>query len=581
MTGDEQIDGRPRSEWQEDREGHIRAIAESMAQKNLVVAGPGTGKTYTFRRIAQTAPGTKLVLTFIRNLVGDLTAKLGDLADVYTFHGLCAKLVYDLRPKGLTGTATYYPPLPDVVRSDFEWLGNPIDRRDIEDAFHDLDDTNGVITDYIRSGDYYDAVSHSDAVYRVLRHLEADPSLTPAYGRVMVDEYQDFSLLEVAFIEILARKNWILVVGDDDQALYDFKRASPEYIRALAADAEFAQFELPYSTRCTRVLVEAVHRCIQAASERGHLQGRIDKPFISYEPAKRQDSETYPTIIHAHCSVQTSRAPYMARYIEQRVKAIPQVEVNESYDEDFPTALVIGPKQFSDQMAKLLPELGVSVVEKKRPDEKIDLATGYSLLSRSASSRLGWRIVLFVDPLPSLAEILEDALVSGKELVDLLPSEYRSKHLGTAELLSRHRRGEPLTSEELHQLTMLGLVSDETVPEEAPGLGAPSEEPTLTPDALDGDRSPRVVVTTLQGAKGLEAQHVFVVGLNDGHLPRRNSEPTDYEICCLIVALTRARKQCFLLSCRMFGTDWLDESVFLTWLEDLVVREEVKKGYFD
>lgn len=33
-----------------------------------------------------------------------------------------------------------------------------------------------MITDYIRSGDYYDAVSHSDAVYRVLRHLEeADP----------------------------------------------------------------------------------------------------------------------------------------------------------------------------------------------------------------------------------------------------------------------------------------------------------------------------------------------------------------------------------------------------------------------
>lgn len=126
MTSDEQIDGRPRSEWQEDRESHVRAIAESMAQKNLVVAGPGTGKTYTFRRIAETARGTKLVLTFIRNLVGDLTAKLGDLADVYTFHGLCAKLVYDLRPKGLTASPAYYPPLLDLVRSDFEWLGNPV-----------------------------------------------------------------------------------------------------------------------------------------------------------------------------------------------------------------------------------------------------------------------------------------------------------------------------------------------------------------------------------------------------------------------------------------------------------------------
>jgi len=585
MRLDDEFGGRPRSDWEEDRERHIQAIAGSTNAKNLAVAGPGTGKTYTFRRIAETAPGTKLVLTFIRNLVGDLAAKLGDLAEVYTFHGLCAKLLYELDPEGLSSGPAYYPPLVDLVRSDLDWLGRPVDRRDLEDAFHDLDDSKGLISNFVRSGNYYDAVSHSDAVYRVLRHLEAEPRRIPSYDKVMVDEYQDFSLMETAFIDLLARNNWILVVGDDDQAIYDFKRASPEHIRALASDEEFSVFELPYSSRCTRVLVEAVRRCINKATGEGRLRGRIAKSFVSFEPAKKRDSDTYSRIVHAHCSVQTSRAPYMARYIEKRVKEIPHDEVEESYDQGFPTVLVIGPKQFADQMAKLLPELGLSVVQKKRPDDRVDLSYAYRLLARDPSSRLGWRIVLFVDPLPILAKILERALRDGEELAELLPSDYRSGHLNLAGLYTRFTQGESLAPDEIRRLEELGLVDGTPTAAESAneGAGVATEEPTIPSVASDHpeDRSPTVVVTTLQGAKGLEAQHVFVVGLNDGHLPRRNAAPTDHEICCLIVALTRARKQCYLLSCRMFGTDWLDESVFLTWLENLVDRDGVTKGYFD
>jgi superfamily I DNA/RNA helicase len=86
--------------------------------------------------------------------------------------------------------------------------------------------------------------------------------------------------------------------------------------------------------------------------------------------------------------------------------------------------------------------------------------------------------------------------------------------------------------------------------------------------------------TTLEGAKGLQAEHVFVVGMNEKHFPRSNKAPTDHEVCCMIVALTRATKCCHLVSCQRFGREQLNASVFIGWLGDLVRPVVVDKDYF-
>ena len=59
------------------------------------------------------------------------------------------------------------------------------------------------------------------ATTAIIRHHPQIPSRR-------FDEYQDFSLLEVAFLEQLAAVSPMLVAGDDDQGLYDFRGASPE-----------------------------------------------------------------------------------------------------------------------------------------------------------------------------------------------------------------------------------------------------------------------------------------------------------------------------------------------------------------
>ena len=51
---------------------------------------------------------------------------------------------------------------------------------EIDVHLHNLDEEDGLISLVMNIGDYYGAVSHTDAVYRVLRHFEQDQGSIPA-----------------------------------------------------------------------------------------------------------------------------------------------------------------------------------------------------------------------------------------------------------------------------------------------------------------------------------------------------------------------------------------------------------------
>lgn len=67
-------------------------ILQSDSRKKLTVAGPGTGKTFIFRRLLEQCagqPDERLVLTFINNLKDDIERSVWHLAQVSTLHGYC------------------------------------------------------------------------------------------------------------------------------------------------------------------------------------------------------------------------------------------------------------------------------------------------------------------------------------------------------------------------------------------------------------------------------------------------------------------------------------------------------------
>lgn len=179
---------------------------------------------------------------------------------------------------------------------------------------------------------------------------------------------------------------------------------------------------------------------------------------------------------------------------------------------------------------------------------------------------------MYVDPVVSMDDVLYQALIEGSELADILPYEYKKTHLTVAALLQRFRKGDPLDTNELGQLLEAVSLS---VDQLRIVLGL--EEEVVPPN---DETLPSIVVTTLVGAKGLQASHVFVVGLNEGHFPISNQAITDDEVCSFLVALTRATKSCTLVSCGRFGNQQVRPSIFLTWLQSHVTDIRVNKAYF-
>ena len=61
-----------------ERQECLDLILNSPARLKVIVAGPGTGKTYTFGQLLkqEAKNGPNLVMTFIRKLVTDLEANL-------------------------------------------------------------------------------------------------------------------------------------------------------------------------------------------------------------------------------------------------------------------------------------------------------------------------------------------------------------------------------------------------------------------------------------------------------------------------------------------------------------------------
>ncbi len=570
----------------------ITAIVDSKAEKKLVVAGPGTGKTYTFKQALMSVEGKGLALTFIRNLVSDLEEALGDLADVFTFHGFCKRQMHLNSTEGLVGSFDYYPPFLDLVAQDLQLLGQPdVTEEDLERALHNLDDSGALIRDTLRLGDYYKAVSHTDVVYRMLRFFEANEHRIPVYPLIVVDEYQDFSLLETSFIALFSTKSPVLIAGDDDQALYDFKNASARYIREIFADATYEKFELPYCSRCTEVVVGAVNDAVAAATSNGHLAGRIAKQFHCFLPDKQPDSDAHPRIIHARCTVERNNAPYVGRYIAKQISQIPPEDIRESHDKGYPTVLVIGPNPFLKRAFEMIHGSYPQAVRKMSQQPAIELLDGYRRLAHDERSRLGWRIIIRCDLFDGADALLTEVLRNDAELADALPNEYRKGHLEIASLVRVLLDGKQFVGDQearicaaVHKTiedvweTLRFPEVDEEGHEEENVWEAAIGEVVAQEGVAEDDAT--IICTSLVGAKGLSGGYVYIVGCNDTHFPRDPAAITDEEVCCLLVALSRTRKECQLVSCDRFGNVPLNTSRFLGWIHEHVDEVTVNAAWF-
>ena len=512
----------------------IDRILESRNRKKLVVAGPGTGKTTLFRALLEAASGdqkTRLVLTFINNLKNDLQKGLSDLASIYTLHGYCQGLLKrrsHLRA-GLTKGFLCFPGLASLIKNDWEYLKN-------EPAPQFVTLMRGLVAGkemdfYLDRANYYDAVDFDDSIYRTYSELKKDPSSMRGYDLVLIDEYQDFNRMEAAFIDLLAEKSPIVVAGDDDQALYSQLRgASWEHLRSLYTCGDYEVFPLPFCMRCPEVIVGAVNDVIVRARQAEKLDGRIDKPYRHYEPVKGADSRLYPKIGLVTTTVQRLKANYFGRYIVQCIKQIPEEEIEEAKKKGDPAVLIIGSKQYRNQIEAHLFEAGYTIDLSRDQIGGLERTQGLYILKENPNSNLGWRIILEFEKEDFTSACIRSAASQGLSLRDTVPEEMKESVLKEAQAL-------------------------------------PESKVEAEEDKDDTEVELNIKVTSFEGAKGLSAQHVFIVGLHEGDLPHDKDNIRDIEICRFVVGLTRTKKKCSILVTKRFANQWKEPSPFIFWIK--------------
>lgn len=566
------------------RDFFIKKVVNSLSPKKVIVSSPGTGKTYLFRKVLEEKSGKCLALTFINNLADKLEEDLHDKAKCCTFHRFCTGLLHSIRCEGIDNKFTLYPKLDSIIKSDVQLLVGQY--FNFTHCFRKLERTKQETLFFIKHSNYYNAVSFDDAVYRVLDHLEKNPKDIPKYEQIVVDEYQDFNKLEVAFIDILAAKSPILIVGDDDQALYgQLKDASARFIREKVKDEQYEYFELPYCSRCTRVIVEAINDVITVAKRINKLLNRVNRRYICFLPEKILDSRKYPKIIHAHCSVQSKKVPYMARYIEQEIDKLAQDDIRDANEHGDYTVLIAGHPYYLDQINCYLKRrkewLIFSEYKKRKPaSEKVTILEGYKiLLNKDHFSNLGWRILLECEHIENLKAVFKKAINNERRLYGCLPKTFIKKHEQVLKILESVKTNAVLDK---YDKKVLKSMFKEEIDYLRTYLAKDDEKEDATKKDKDIN-SLSIILTTYVGCKGLSAGYVFATGLNEGNLPRNNRNPTDIEICQFIVILARTIKKCYLLSVGRFGGSFAGyPSAFINWIDEKHIRDErVDKSYWE
>jgi superfamily I DNA/RNA helicase len=503
------------SQDEKDSATFLNAIVTNRSPKKLIMAGPGTGKTYTFqmlidkenRQLGPKAPSSFLVLTFIGALVNDLTKDLRGKARVQTLHAYCRDLLgFNKQGKKGRGSPEYYPGLASLIKEDWACIKTTSPPQ-FAKRMRTLSISAEERKFYLERAAYYDAFADDDTVFRAIETLKGNPRKRLKHSLVLIDEFQDFNVMEAAFIDLLAEGSPIVIAGDDDQALYGpLRDASWDHIRKRPK-LGYKFFQLPFCRRCPAVIVDAVADIINQAKDNGNLKGRLPKEFRCFEASARKGKDS-DRIYWVRTPVQNAKKNYFGEYIAEVLKSLETAQpdsIKKAQDKGEPVALVIGRHNYLSEIRSHLKKAGLPTVP-PRPRTTARQAA-YEILAHDSKSNLGWRIFLSCEReiKKDAPPLVADAYRKNAPLVDMIPRKLVKKALADATPMRR----------------------EGSVAAAAPSFG--------------------IECLSIESSKGRSAPYVFLVGLNS---PAKTATKSisDLDICRMIVGLTRTKTSCAILT---------------------------------
>ncbi len=321
----------------------------------LVLAGPGSGKTAVLAlRLAQLLEkddnAAALGLTFtnkaaaeMRERVDHILGEHTDRAQLCTFHKFAADIL------GQHGSHI-------GIRPDFQLLTQDEDRVAIldeviaelpgrglhlpSDRYNLLHLIDGLLSEsYSGQGRsssltstpewlpllfrrYCDAListnrlDYGSLLFFANRLLREKPAVTRVvrlgWTHICVDEFQDTNRAQYDLLRLIApgQRNNLFVVADDDQIIYQWNGASPQRFRDLRRDYELEAIQLPESYRCPPEILDHANRLIAHNPRLIEAKETVSvrEPRLPYEGVVRHE------VFGSHAA----EARFVARDIRER-----------------------------------------------------------------------------------------------------------------------------------------------------------------------------------------------------------------------------------------------------------------------
>lgn len=123
-------------------------------------------------------------------------------------------------------------------------------------------------------------ISYADMIYDPVMCLRAHPELADHFGGhmqwILVDEYQDINDIQQALLHTLwGGRGSVMVIGDPDQTIYEFRGSKPEFIVSRFAQefGDITTYHLPHTFRYGHALSLSANHLIYHNRDREAVTG--------------------------------------------------------------------------------------------------------------------------------------------------------------------------------------------------------------------------------------------------------------------------------------------------------------------
>jgi superfamily I DNA/RNA helicase len=517
-------------EQEAQRNADIEKILSSTAKKKVILAGPGTGKSYllaeAIKRKKDQGKSKFHAITFLGKLEHSLADDLAGLSETSTLHSFARSIVLEGLP-----TWRYFKNIKEIIFQDLE--------------IAKAKDISIWSEEYQERSQYYKAIGDADVVHLAVQLMQKDPDNIPLRDLFLVDEYQDFNDIENDFIELIGSKSEIIIVGDDDQALYLWKGGDPKYIRDKyhSSNTEYKSFTLRWCNRCPQVIVDTFHSVVGVYGSL--LKNRVsDKEYICFIPKKGNDSKLNPQIGLIKASQYG-----IAKQIKNQLK---DILLNQSIK----SVLVIGEDKSTYKLlttvANSLREFGFNNVEYKYDNDRVyyfdvDFLEAYRILGKEENSVLAWRVLSGKLATKDTTHLLNNFNNDADVFIKNLDDDFKKTHINYAKALKKLKDGPESIRKQVTDTTIEELEKEITE-------SSKDKREVFTRQLVKSTHhipSPlsnlEITVCNIMGSKGLGADVVFLLGFDHKKLPTK-ATPTEGEVYQFLVALTRTQKRMYLIN---------------------------------